>query len=89
MLCAPVCAPDAAMICSCTMSAIGWDRSIFVVSTIAPLRRFTAAWESVIFDRHTACHTNRFGFYMGSYPSKLLRLLTIVGAVSGRGEGER
>ncbi len=88
MLHLPRCVPDAAMICSRAIKAIGWDRPIFVVGAIATLRRFTAAWESVTFDRHTACCINLFGFYMGIYPSELLRLLTIVGARSGREEGE-
>ncbi len=40
------------------------------------------------FDRHTACCTNRFGFYMRSYPPTLLRLLMTVGTTSGREKGE-
>ena len=64
--------------------AIGWDQPIFVVRSIAPLRILMAAWGSVIFDRPTACHTNHFGFSIGSYPPESLRLLTIVGTISGR-----
>jgi hypothetical protein len=37
----PVCVPDAAIICSQTKKAIGWDHPIFVVRSIAPLRIFT------------------------------------------------
>jgi hypothetical protein len=88
MLPLPVCAPDAAIICSHAIRAIGWDQLIFVVGAITPLRRFTSAWGSIPFNRHTACRTNCFGFYMRSYPPKLLRLLTIVGATSGREGGE-
>ena len=82
-----MCAPDAAIICSHAKRAIGWDQPIFVVSSIAPLRMFTAAWASVIFDRPTASHTNHFGFSIGSYPTGLLRLLTVVGTTSGREAG--
>ncbi len=83
----PVCVPDAAIICSQTKRAIGWDQPIFVVRSIAPLRIFTAARVSVIFDKPTACRMNHFGFFIGSYPPGLLRLLTIVGATSGREAG--
>ncbi len=47
-----------------------------------------SAWGSVTFNRHSACRMNCFGFYMRSYPPKLLRLLTVVGATSRREEGE-
>jgi hypothetical protein len=48
----------------------------------------TAAWASVIFDEPTASRTNHFGFFfIGSYPPGSLRLLTIVGATSGREAG--
>ena len=87
MLCVPVCAPDDAIIHSRAKRAIGWDQPIFVVRPITPLRIFMAAWGSVVFDRPTACHTNHFGFFIGSYPSGSLRLLTIVGATSGRNAG--
>ena len=83
----PVCAPDDAIIHSRAKRAIGWDQPIFVVRSIAPLRIFMAAWGSVIFDRPTACHTNHFGFSIGSYPPESLRLLTIVGTISGREAG--
>jgi hypothetical protein len=88
MLPLPACAPDAAIICAGAIRAIGWDQPIFIVGTMAPLRRFTSAWGSVTFDRHIACCTNHFGLYMVSYMPKLLRLLTIVGTTSGREEGE-
>ena len=87
MLCVPVCAPDDAIIHSRAIRAIGWDQPIFVVRSIAPLRIFTAAWASVIFNEPTASRTNHFGFFIGSYPPGLLRLLTIVGATSGREAG--
>jgi hypothetical protein len=84
----PVCAPDDAIIHSRAKRAIGWDQPIFVVRSIAPLRIFTAAWASVIFDKPTASRTNHFGFFfIGSYPPGSLRLLTIVGATSGREAG--
>jgi len=51
------------------------------------MRIFTAAWASVIFDEPTASHMNHVGFFIGSYPPGLLRLLTIVGATSGREAG--
>ncbi len=79
--------PDAPIICYQTKRAIGWDQPIFIVRSIAPLRIFTAAWASVIFDEPTTCCTNHFGFFLGSYPPGLLRLLAIVGATSGREAG--
>ena len=79
--------PDAPIICYQTKRTIGWDQPIFIVRSIAPLRIFTAAWASVIFDEPTTCCTNHFGFFLGSYPPGLLRLLAIVGATSGREAG--
>ena len=87
MLCVPVCAPDDAIIHSRAKRAIGRDQPIFVVRSIALLRIFTAAWASVIFDKPTACRTNHFGFFIGSYPPGSLRLLAKVGATSGREAG--
>jgi hypothetical protein len=81
-------APDTAIICTHAIRAIQWDQTVFVISTIALLRKFMSLWGRVTFNRHTACPTNCFGFYVRSYPPKLLRLLTIVGATSGREEGE-
>ena len=85
----PVCVPDDAITHSHShaIRAIRWDQPIFVVRSIAPLRIFTAAWASVIFDEPTACRMNHFGFFIGSYPPGSLRLLTIVGATSGREAG--
>ena len=83
----PVCVPDAAIICSQTKKAIGWDQPIIIVRSITPLRIFMAAWASIIFDEPTACRTNHFVFFIGSYPPGSLRLLTIVGATSGREAG--
>jgi len=85
----PVCAPDAAIIQSQAKRAIaiGWDQPIFVVRSIAPLRIFMAAWGGLTFDRPTACRANHVGFSIGSYPPEWLKLLTIVGTISGREEG--
>ncbi len=83
----PVCAPVNAIIHSRAKRAIGWDQPIFIVRSIAPLRIYTAAWASVIFDKPTASCTNHFGFVIGSYPPGLIRLLMIVGATSGREAG--
>jgi hypothetical protein len=86
-MCVPVYAFDDAIIHSHAKRAIGWDQPILVVRSIAPLRIFMAAWGSIIFDSPTACHTNHFGFSLESYPPESLRLLTIVGAISGREAG--
>jgi hypothetical protein len=71
----------------CARVCIEWDHPIFIVRSIALLRIFTAAWASIIFEEPTACRTNHFGFFIGSYPPGLLRLLTIVGATSKREAG--
>jgi hypothetical protein len=86
-VCARVCTQRRYDLLSCNKG--DWvGLAYFSHGTFALLRRFTATWESIIFDRHTACHTNHFGFYMGSYPPELLRLLMIVGNASRREEGE-